>query len=106
MDTGAGRRYEGGIRRRRDELLTPDGPGARLDAAGLRAALTELYESELRALWSGLDLDDHPGYALLAFGGLGRRETVPHGDLDLVLVHDRRPAAEVTGVADGLWYPL
>ena len=107
-DTGTGTRGrdEDGLRRRRAELLAAGGPGARLDAAGLRAALTDLYEDELRTLWSRLGLDDDPGYVLLAFGGLGRRETMPHGDLDLVLVHDRRPSSEVTAVADGLWYPL
>jgi [protein-PII] uridylyltransferase len=44
------------------------------------------------------------GLALVAVGSLGRREPPPHGDLDLVLVHEGRP--EVAAVADALWYPI
>jgi [protein-PII] uridylyltransferase len=44
------------------------------------------------------------GIALVAVGSLGRRELPPHGDLDLVLVHDDRP--EIAAVADALWYPI
>ena len=44
------------------------------------------------------------GIALVAVGSLGRRELPPHGDLDLVLVHENRP--EVAALADALWYPI
>ena len=44
------------------------------------------------------------GLALIAVGSLGRRELPPHGDLDLVLVHDGRP--EIAAIADALWYPI
>jgi [protein-PII] uridylyltransferase len=44
------------------------------------------------------------GIALVAVGSLGRREPAPHGDLDLVLVHEDRP--EIAAVADALWYPV
>ncbi|MGY2002244.1 [protein-PII] uridylyltransferase [Blastococcus sp. SYSU DS1024] len=44
------------------------------------------------------------GVALVAVGSLGRREPPPHGDLDLVLVHEDRP--EVAALADALWYPV
>jgi [protein-PII] uridylyltransferase len=44
------------------------------------------------------------GIALVAVGSLGRRELPPHGDVDLVLVHDGRP--EIAAVADALWYPV
>ncbi len=44
------------------------------------------------------------GVALVAVGSLGRREPPPHGDLDLVLVHDGRP--EVATLADAVWYPI
>jgi [protein-PII] uridylyltransferase len=71
-----------------------------LPAAPLRAALADLYDSWLAAL-----LPDTGGIALLAVGGLGRREPVPHGDLDLVLLHDGRSAG-VAAIADQLWYPV
>jgi [protein-PII] uridylyltransferase len=44
------------------------------------------------------------GVALVAVGSLGRRELPPHGDVDLVLVHDGRP--EIAAIADALWYPV
>ncbi|MGY1617665.1 [protein-PII] uridylyltransferase [Geodermatophilus sp. SYSU D00691] len=44
------------------------------------------------------------GLALVAVGSLGRREPPPHGDLDLVLVHDGRP--EIAALADAVWYPI
>ncbi|MFD2091318.1 [protein-PII] uridylyltransferase [Blastococcus deserti] len=44
------------------------------------------------------------GVALVAVGSLGRREPPPHGDLDLVLLHEGRP--EIAAVADALWYPI
>jgi [protein-PII] uridylyltransferase len=44
------------------------------------------------------------GVALVAVGSLGRRELPPHGDLDLVLVHEDRP--EIAAIADALWYPV
>ncbi|MCO7220992.1 [protein-PII] uridylyltransferase [Klenkia sp. PcliD-1-E] len=44
------------------------------------------------------------GVALAAVGSLGRREPAPHGDLDLVLVHDGRRG--IGQVADAVWYPV
>jgi len=44
------------------------------------------------------------GMALLAVGGLGRRELLPGSDLDLVLVHDKRKDAR--RVAERIWYPI
>src|SRR5215468_5164531 len=43
------------------------------------------------------------GVALVATGGLGRRECAPHGDVDLLLVHNGVP---VTAIADRIWYPI
>ena len=68
--------------------------------AALRAALVRLYDEQLAALLG----DPGPGIALVAVGGLGRREVAPGSDLDLVLVHENRP--DVAKVADALWYPL
>lgn len=75
---------------------------ARDDLVGtqLRAALTELYDGWL----SGL-LPRTGGIALLAVGGLGRREPAPFGDLDLVLLHDGK-RADIAAIADSLWYPV
>ena len=44
------------------------------------------------------------GVALVAVGSLGRRELPPHGDVDLVLVHEGRP--EIAPLADAVWYPI
>jgi [protein-PII] uridylyltransferase len=43
------------------------------------------------------------GVALVATGGLGRRECSPYGDLDLLLLHR---GAAVTVIADRIWYPI
>ncbi|MCY7364795.1 MAG: [protein-PII] uridylyltransferase, partial [Frankiaceae bacterium] len=71
-----------------------------LTGAALRTALVEGYDAELAALLG----DPGPGIALVAVGGLGRREVALGSDLDLLLVHASRP--DVAAVADALWYPL
>ncbi|SDZ19839.1 [protein-PII] uridylyltransferase [Amycolatopsis xylanica] len=82
-----------------------EGRHGRLGAAALRAALVDLYEFWLSkgATAAGVDTAE-PGVALVAVGGLGRRELVPFSDLDLVLLHNGNP--DVAKVADALWYPL
>jgi len=76
---------------------------ARTDLVGaeLRAALSALYDC-----WLSDILPPAPGVALLAVGGLGRREPAPYGDLDLVLLHDGKAAADLTTLADSVWYPI
>ncbi|MEV4722180.1 [protein-PII] uridylyltransferase [Micromonospora humida] len=44
------------------------------------------------------------GIALIAVGGLGRRQCAPYGDLDLVLLHAGVPG--VDELAASLWYPI
>ncbi|MER5333939.1 [protein-PII] uridylyltransferase [Micromonospora sp. NPDC002717] len=64
-----------------------------------RAARADAHDRWLRAL-----LPDRPGVALVAVGGLGRRQCAPHGDLDLVLLHAGVPG--VDELAAAVWYPV
>jgi [protein-PII] uridylyltransferase len=82
-----------------------EGRHGRLGAPALRGALVDLYEFWLGKAAAAAGVDTAvPGVALVAVGGLGRRELVPLSDLDLVLVHDGNP--RVAEIADALWYPL
>ncbi|NIH81863.1 [protein-PII] uridylyltransferase [Amycolatopsis viridis] len=76
----------------------------RVGASALRAALVDLYEFRLGKAAAAAGVGAGPGVALVAVGGLGRRELVPFSDLDLVLVHDQHP--DIATIADALWYPL
>ncbi|HEV2781655.1 MAG TPA: [protein-PII] uridylyltransferase, partial [Actinophytocola sp.] len=82
-------------------------PGHRLGPQALREALADLHEFWLTAHAGQAGIHtDTTGITLIAVGGLGRRELVPYADLDLLLVHDGRPAAAIERLAEGLWYPL
>jgi [protein-PII] uridylyltransferase len=89
--------------RARDRLLAPG--RRRLDAELLRGALVDLHEFWLTAHAGSAGVGGPgSGLALVAVGGLGRRELVPFSDLDLVLVHIGNK--QVDTIAERLWYPL
>lgn len=87
--------------RARERLLVPG--RRRLTAEPLREALVDLHEFWLTKHAGGAGVSG-PGIALVAVGGLGRRELVPYSDLDLVLVHNG--VKHVDDIAEKLWYPL
>jgi [protein-PII] uridylyltransferase len=70
-----------------------------LVGAALREALTESADGWLRAR-----LGESPSVALVAVGGLGRRELAAGSDLDLLLLHC--DGVTVSALADSLWYPI
>ncbi|QLQ39784.1 [protein-PII] uridylyltransferase [Micromonospora robiginosa] len=72
-------------------------PGGVGEAA--RTARADAFDAWLRRL-----LPARPGVALVAVGGLGRRQCAPYGDLDLVLLH--AGVAGVDELAASLWYPI
>jgi [protein-PII] uridylyltransferase len=87
-----------------DQLLSA---GARqLDATALRDALLDLHEFWLTTKATEIGITATSGFAIVATGGLGRRELMPYSDLDLTLLHNNRPTKAVSKVADLLWYPL
>jgi [protein-PII] uridylyltransferase len=87
------------------EALLARGRGE-LDSAALREAWGELHESWLTAKATEIGITAGSGFSIVATGSLGRRELVPYSDLDLLLLHDGKPADTVRQVADQLWYPL
>lgn len=76
------------------------------DSAALRAVWRRVHESWLVAKASEIGIVAGSGFAVVATGSLGRRELLPHSDLDLLLVHDDMPADVVGRTAESLWYPL
>lgn len=78
----------------------------RWDSAGLRRVWGQVHESWLAAKAAEIGIVAGSGFALVATGSLGRRELLPHSDLDLLLVHDDMPACVLGTTAESLWYPL
>ncbi|WP_406036880.1 [protein-PII] uridylyltransferase [Micromonospora sp. NBC_00898] len=66
---------------------------------GPRADRAAAFDRWLAALLPARD-----GIALIAVGGLGRRQCAPYGDLDLVLLH--AGVAGTDELAASLWYPI
>ncbi|SCL51752.1 [protein-PII] uridylyltransferase [Micromonospora citrea] len=77
----------------------PGGGAAGGVGEAARAARADAHDR-----WLGGLLPARPGVALVAVGGLGRRQCAPHGDLDLVLLH--AGVAGVDELAASLWYPI
>jgi len=92
----------------RPPLVVGIGAAAREQrAAALDAWLTGLFGAGLAATGvggAGADVDGVRGVALVAVGGLGRRQCAPCGDLDLVLLHAGLPGTDELAAA--LWYPI
>ncbi len=91
----------------RSRLLDRAAGQHRLDPAALRGALADLAELWLTTHGAAAGIGPDSGLALVAVGGLGRRELLPHSDFDLLLMHDDGlDPAQVSAVAESIWYPL
>jgi [protein-PII] uridylyltransferase len=78
-----------------------------LVGAPFRQALTAAYDDWLRQLLERIPqakAGGTDGLAIIAVGGLGRREPAPYSDLDLVLLHQGR--RDIRALADEIWYPI
>ena len=67
-------------------------------------ALSDAVDEWLRTLLGQATDRPATGLALMAVGGYGRAELCPGSDLDVMLVHQRRP--DVAEVAQRIWYPI
>lgn len=88
------------------EFTQPGAGGRRRDrlAAYGRSWLGGLWEEAIRPVRGARD----EGVALAAVGSLARGDGGPLSDYDLVLVHDGRSMgpADITALADRIWYPV
>ncbi|MGB2567369.1 [protein-PII] uridylyltransferase [Micromonospora citrea] len=78
--------------------------GAAVDGVGGIGEAARARRAEGYDAWLGSLLPARDGIALVAVGGLGRRQCAPYGDLDLVLLH--AGVAGVEELAASLWYPV
>ena len=85
------------IRARRDELVA----ASQVRGREFGLALGALVDDTIAAVLSEVGSER---VAVLALGSYARRELCPGSDLDILLLHDRRP--DIAAVADALWYPF
>lgn len=91
--------------RARAVLLDPVDGRRRLSPEALRTALVDLHDFWLASRAAAIGIGGPGGgVALVAVGALGRRELVPHSDLDLVLLHEA--GTDVDRLAEQIWYLL
>ncbi|SED83860.1 HD domain-containing protein [Ruania alba] len=87
--------------------IPPDGGGR-----PYRERLADLTDTALSHLWlqatEAAGVHPTTAVALTAVGSHGRRDAGPASDLDLMLVHDghSHSAAQISALAEGLWYPI
>lgn len=89
--------------------------GGGLDICRARARMLDLLLQHLwevaRGRFSEQARREFPALALVAIGGYGRAELNPHSDIDFMLLHDgqvaaNRPLPHLSGMLDGILYPL
>ncbi|GAA5182016.1 [protein-PII] uridylyltransferase [Rugosimonospora acidiphila] len=85
-------------------VSTRSEPARVIDRTTVGAAAREARAAALDSWLAALLPETSPQVALVAVGGLGRRECAPHGDVDLMLLH--RGGPEIRELADALWYPI
>ena len=90
---------------RRDELIADRTIGGRDLYAAMAGATDDLLRSLFADAEARFPARRKGSVALVAVGGYGRNELAPYSDIDVLLVHDGRPAG-IEELAAALWYPL
>jgi [protein-PII] uridylyltransferase len=90
---------------RRDELIADRTLGGRDLYSALAGATDDLLRSLFVDAEARFPARRKGSLALVAVGGYGREELAPYSDIDVLLVHDGRPAG-IEELAAALWYPL
>ena len=85
-----------------DRLLRGGLDGVGAAAREQRAAAMDRWLADL--VHAGEPPTDGARVALVALGGLGRRECAPNADIDLVLLHSG--LTDVAAIAEKIWYPI